>query len=59
MKPSGWLLLAGACLAVFGLVAWWPALIVVPFVSFGAYKQREAEKKAAELAAFEERRRSW
>lgn len=59
MKPSGWLFLAGACMAVLGLIAFWPALLTVPFLSFGTYKQREAERKAAEQAAFEERRRSW
>lgn len=31
----------------------------MPFLSFGAYKQREAEKKAADQAAFEESRRNW
>jgi uncharacterized membrane protein YphA (DoxX/SURF4 family) len=57
MKPSGWLFLAGACMVVLGLFAWWPALLVVPFLSFGAFKQSETEKKAADQAAFEERRR--
>jgi len=56
MKPSGWLFLAGACLAVL-LLLFWPALIVVPFISYGAWKQRESEKKAAIRAQYSHTRR--
>jgi hypothetical protein len=52
MKPSGWLFLVGAAFAVVGLVAFWPALLVVPFISFGAWKQRAAEKDAAIRARY-------
>lgn len=57
MKPSGWLLLAGVALAVIGLLAFWPALLVVPLVSYGAWKQRESEKKASVRAAYAHTRR--
>lgn len=52
MKPSGWLFLATACLAVLGLLVFWPALIVAAATLFGAIKQRETEKKAATRARY-------
>lgn len=58
MKPSAWLTLAGACFALIGLVAFWPALLVVPFLGFGAYKQREAERKATVRAQYAHTRRN-
>lgn len=58
MKASGWLYLAAACAAVFGLVVWWPTMIVGVFLSLGAYKQRAAEKQAAVRAQYAHTRRA-
>lgn len=52
MKVSAWLFLAGGLLAVIGLFVFWPALLAVPFISYGAWKQRDAEKKAAIRAQY-------
>lgn len=57
MKPSAWLYLATACLAVLGLFVWWPFLIVGTFVSLGAWQQRKSEKKAAIRAQYAHHRR--
>lgn len=46
MKTSGWLFLAGGALAAIGLFAFWPALLAVPFISYGAWKQRAVEQRA-------------
>jgi hypothetical protein len=52
------LYLAAGLLAALGLLAFWPALIMVPFVSFGAYRQRAGEKKAATAARYAHTRRT-
>lgn len=57
MKPSYWIYAGGVAIMLAGLFLFWPALILVPIIGYGAHHQREAEKQQAIRARYAHTRR--